>query len=128
MNTNVIAIVAISFLSVGLVWAVGNLIHPPQLKLKVVNGTLLIAENNVFNRTNPTIFAVVNAPTRLVILNKDFVKHDFIVDGLGINTSYLSSDQDFVTAIASKKPGTFEYYCSLHPSTMRGKIIIKEHR
>jgi plastocyanin len=127
MNANVIAIIAVSFISMGMIWAVGNLTHPSQLKVKNVSGVLLVAQDNVFNGTNPTIHAVANVPTRLVILNKDFVRHDFIVDGLGINTSYLSSDQDFVTAIASNKPGIFEYYCSLHPSTMRGKIIITEH-
>jgi len=68
----------------------------------------------------------VNVPKKLVVLNKDFVRHDLIVDKLNINTAYLSPEQDFTTAIASKNPGTFEYYCSLHPMTMRGKIIIKD--
>jgi plastocyanin len=85
---------------------------------------LLIAENNLFNNTNPTIKVHLGHPQKLTIANKDFVKHDFIIDELGINTSFLSSGQDFVTAIASKNNGTFEYYCSLHPSTMNGKIII----
>lgn len=61
-----------------------------------------------------------------LIINKDFVRHDFIIDELNVNTGYLYSAQDFTTAIASKNVGTFEYYCSLHPSTMRGKLVISD--
>ena len=126
MNTNIIAIVAISFMSVGIIWAVGNLTHTTlESKVKTANGVLLIAQDNRFNGTNPTIYVNTNLPKKLIILNKDFVRHDFIVDGLGINTSYLSADQSFITAIATKKAGTYEYYCSLHPETMRGKIVVK---
>lgn len=123
---NIIAIIAISFVTVGAVWAIGNFMIPhKQSNLKSIKGTLLIAQDNVFNKTNPNIFAKVNAPEKLTILNNDLVRHDFIVDKLNINTAYLSSGQDFTTAIASQKPGEFEYYCSLHPASMRGKIIIK---
>jgi heme/copper-type cytochrome/quinol oxidase subunit 2 len=126
MLNSIIAIVAISFMVVGMLWGISNIINGPQgSSIKNVSGILLIAQNNAFNNTNPDIYAAINVPTKLVIVNKDFVRHDLIVDRLNINTAYLSSEQDFTTAIASKKPGTFEYYCSLHPTTMRGKIIIK---
>jgi hypothetical protein len=126
MLNSIIAIVAISFMVVGMLWGVSNIINRPQgSSIKNVSGILLIAQNNAFNNTNPDIYAVINVPKKLVVVNKDFVRHDLIVDRLNINTAYLSSEQDFTTAIASKKAGTFEYYCSLHPTTMRGKIIIK---
>ena len=66
-----------------------------------------------------------NQPTKLIILNKDFVKHDFISEELGINTAYLSAEQDFVTGIASNKTGNYTYYCSFHPE-MRGTIEITQ--
>jgi plastocyanin len=47
------------------------------------------------------------------------------VDELNINTAYLSTQQSFTTAIASRVPGTFEYYCSLHPNTMRGSVVVR---
>ena len=84
----------------------------------------MIAENNAFNDTNPDIHAKAAIPLKLIVINKDFVRHDFIVDKLNINTAYLGTEQEFITAIASQQPGTFEYYCSLHPAQMRGKIII----
>ena len=123
---NIIAIIAISFITVGTIWAIGNFMHPAkESTTKHFKGILLIAEDNLFNGTNPDIFAMAHVPEKLVVLNKDFVRHDLIVDKLNINTAYLSPGQDFTTAIASNIPGTFEYYCSLHPTTMHGKIIIK---
>jgi plastocyanin len=123
---NIIAIIAISFITVGSVWAIGNFMIPhKQSTLKNLKGILLVAQDNAFNKTNPDIFARVNTPEKLTILNNDLVRHDFIVDKLNINTAYLSPEQDFTTAIASKKPGIFEYYCSLHPASMVGRIIIK---
>ena len=126
MINNIIAIIAISFVTVGSVWAIGNFMIPhKQSNLKSLKGILLVAQDNAFNKTNPDIFATVNTPEKLTILNNDLVRHDFIVDELNINTAYLSPEQDFTTAIASKKPGIFEYYCSLHPASMVGRIIIK---
>jgi plastocyanin len=127
-RNNIIAIVAISFTVVGALWGIGNLLNTPEESAaKNVEGVLLIAENDIFNKTNPDIQATVDIPKKISILNKDFRRHDFIVDGLNINTAYLSTEQSFTTAIASRVPGTFEYYCSLHPDTMRGKIIIGEN-
>jgi plastocyanin len=123
---NIIAIIAISFVSVGVIWAIGNFTHPAKVSTtNHIKGVLLVAQDNLFNGTNPDIIGTVNVPEKLVVLNKDFVRHDFIVDKLNINTAYLSPEQDFTTAIASKTSGIFEYYCSLHPITMRGKIMIK---
>jgi plastocyanin len=126
MINNIIAIIAISFVTVGSVWAIGNFMIPhKQSTLKNIKGILLVAQDNAFNKTNPDIFAKVSTPEKLTILNNDLVRHDFIVDKLNINTAYLSPEQDFTTAIASNKPGIFEYYCSLHPASMVGRIIIR---
>lgn len=125
-RNNIIAIVAISFTVVGALWGIGNLLNAPQESAgKNVEGVLLIAENDAFNKTNPTIYAKVDTPKKISILNKDVRRHDFIVDELNINTAYLSMQQSFTTAIASRVPGTFEYYCSLHPNTMRGSIVVR---
>ena len=127
MRNNIIAIIAISFTIVGSLWGIGNLLNAPQeSRLDKIEGILLIARNNAFNDTNPDIYAQSNVPKKIVILNKDFVRHDFIVDELNINTAYLSSEQDFTTAIATSKVGEFRYYCSLHPNIMTGQIIISE--
>jgi Cupredoxin-like domain len=126
MLNNLIAIVVISFIIVGSLWGIGNLLNPVKENGMKAEGILLVAENNFFNNTNPTLLIDRNIPEKITIINKDFVRHDFIIDELNVNTGYLYSAQDFTTAIASKDVGTFEYYCSLHPSTMRGKLIISD--
>ena len=128
IRNNIIAIIAISFITVGGLWGIGNLLNPPHpSSLDSRQGILIVAKDNLFNETNPTIYAKIDDPNKLTIVNKDLVRHDFIVDELNINTAILSPEQDFVTAIASEKAGEFEYYCSLHPTTMRGKYCSEEN-
>ena len=128
IRNNIIAIITISFITVGGLWGIGNLVNPSQpSSLDIREGILLVAKDNLFNETNPTIYAKIDEPNKLTIQNKDLVRHDFIVDELNINTAILSPEQDFVTAIASEKQGEFEYYCSLHPATMRGNIVVREN-
>jgi plastocyanin len=126
MRNNIIAAVVISFIIVGAMWGIGNLLNPPpQDNANRGNGILLVAENNAFNETNPDIGIKVNDPKEITILNKDFVRHDFIVNQTGItgiNTSILFSDQHFKAYLVAQQPGVYEYFCDLHP-TMRGKIV-----
>jgi len=130
MRNNVIAIVAISFTTVGVLWGVGNLLNPPEESVTNVEGILLIAERSSFNDTNPDLHVSVNVPVKLLVRNEDAVTHDLRVDqaengGITpINTAPLRGGQDFLTAIVAEKPGTYEYYCSYHAG-MRGKIIAK---
>ena len=126
LRNNIIAIIAISFITVGGLWGIGNLLNSPQpSSLERREGILLVAKDNLFNETNPTIYSKIDEPTKLTVVNKDLVRHDFVVDALNINTAILSPEQDAVTAIASEKAGEFEYYCSLHPATMRGSIVVR---
>ena len=126
MRNNIIAAVVISFIIVGAMWGIGNLLNPPpQDNTNRGSGILLVAENNAFNETNPNINIKVNDPKEITILNKDFVRHDFIVNQTGItgvNTSILFSDQHFKAYLVAQQQGTFEYFCDLHPA-MHGKIV-----
>ncbi len=128
MHNNIIAVVAISFATVGALWGIGNLLSPePEVDLPVED-VLLIAQRSTFNDTNPDVYVTVNVPTKLVVQNNDAVTHDLKVDASSnggitpINTAPLRGGQDFLTAIVASKPGKYEYYCSYHPQ-MRGQII-----
>ncbi|HVX02545.1 MAG TPA: cupredoxin domain-containing protein [Nitrososphaera sp.] len=128
LRNNAIAIVAICCIAVGGLWAIGNLTkETKEADLSHVEGVLLLAERNTFNDTNPSISVNAGVPAKLVVVNKDIVKHDLQITGdktaiLNINTLPLNPEQSFPTAILAYKPGTYEYYCSFHPA-MRGKII-----
>lgn len=125
MNNNIIAIVAISFIVVGSIWGIGNLISQNNTHFSKSEGVLLLMKDNKFNVTNPDITVKIDQPLKISIANQDFRKHDFVVDDLNINTGYISSGQDFTTVIASNKIGSHRYYCSIHPGIMEGKIIVK---
>jgi plastocyanin len=125
LNNNIIAIITISFIVVGSIWGIGNLISQNNTHLSKSEGVLLLMKDNKFNVTNPDIIVKIDQPLKISIANQDFRKHDFIVDDLNINTGYISSGQDFTTVIASNKSGSYRYYCSIHPGIMEGKIIVK---
>jgi hypothetical protein len=128
MRNNIIAIIAISFATVGALWGIGNLTNPEPVIDLSVEDVLLIAQRSTFNDTNPDVYVAVNVPTKLVVRNNDAVTHDLKVDASSndgitpINTAPLRGGQDFLTAIVVSKPGTYEYYCSYHPE-MRGHIV-----
>jgi len=125
LNNNIIAIIAISFIVVGSLWGVGNLISHNNTQLSKSEGILLLMKDNKFNVTNPDITVKINQPLKITIANQDFRKHDFIIDEMNINTGIISSGQDFTTIIASDKIGSYRYYCSIHPGIMEGKIMVK---
>ena len=123
MNNNIIAIIAISFIVVGSIWGIGNLISNNN-QLSKNSGIILLMKDNKFNVTNPDISVKINTPLKITLANQDFRKHDFVVDDLNINTGFISSGQEFATVIDSDKIGTHRYYCSIHPGIMEGKIIV----
>jgi plastocyanin len=128
MRNNIIAIVAITFVMVGALWGVGNLLEEEEERELPVESILLITNRNTFNETNPDINVKVGVPAKLVVRNDDVIAHNLRVDGAQnegitpVNTAYLPAGRDFPTAIVTQKPGTYEYYCELHPE-MRGDII-----
>lgn len=128
MHNNIIAIIAISFATVGALWGIGNLLNPEPEVDQPVEDILLIAKRSTFNDTNPDVYVAINVPTKLVVRNSDAVTHDLKVDASSnggitpINTAPLRGGRDFLTAIVASKPGTYEYYCSYHPQ-MRGYIF-----
>ncbi|HEY9399079.1 MAG TPA: cupredoxin domain-containing protein [Nitrososphaeraceae archaeon] len=124
MNNNIIAIIAISFIIVGSLWGIGNLISQNNTQLSKSEGIILLMKDNKFNVSNPDIAVKINQPLKINIANQDFRKHDFVVDDLNINTGFISSGQDITTVIASDKIGSHKYYCSIHPGIMEGKIIV----
>jgi heme/copper-type cytochrome/quinol oxidase subunit 2 len=128
MRNDIIAIVAISFVTVGAMWGISNILNPPEeSEVSNVEGILLITQRSTFNDTNPDIRVSVNSPEKLVVRNDDVVTHDLKIDSNGgkilvVNTAPLQPGRDFITAVLAYEPGTFEYYCSYHPE-MRGRII-----
>jgi plastocyanin len=96
-----------------------------EFGISSANGLLMVANENKFNSTNPDINLATNASEDVVILNADSKEHDFVVDGLAVNSGILKTGEYFNTTLSTSQPGTYEYYCSLHPDDMRGRIFIQ---
>ncbi len=56
-------------------------------------------------------------------INQDDLPHTVVsTDGKGIKSPVLDTDQKFTHTFA--QPGTYAYYCSIHPK-MTGKVIVQ---
>jgi plastocyanin len=65
----------------------------------------------------------IKAGTEVTWINKDDVPHTVVSDDRKLFKSRaLDTDENF--SFTFKDPGTYEYFCSVHPS-MTGKIIVK---
>lgn len=128
VRNNIIAIVALSFVTVGALWGIGNLTREnEEADVPEVQGILLRAERNAFNGTNPDIHVTVNVPVKLNVVNADVIYHDFEVKSQtggieNVKTGNIPGGRHHLTAITAYKPGTYEYVCNLHPE-MKGRII-----
>ena len=92
--------------------------------LDVNSGVLIVSQDRAYNGTNPDINFKANIPQELVLLNKDSTPHDINVESLNIDSGILNKDEEFKTTITAES-GVYEYYCSLHPQDMKGKIILQ---
>ena len=73
-----------------------------------------------FNFTPPTL--TVAKGTKVTWINNDDVPHLIVnVQNRFKQSSVLDTDQKFNVTLTT--PGTYDYFCSLHPK-MQGKIIV----
>lgn len=91
--------------------------------------------NTTFKPSNPKTYNVeitnfAFSPSELKIkkgdsviwVNRDYTEHTITSDSGELDSGYLKEGKIYDHVFNT--PGTFEYYCSLHPS-MTGKIIVE---
>jgi plastocyanin len=66
--------------------------------------------------------ATVPAGTTVRWTNKDDVPHNVIGDDKSFRSKTLDTDENF--SYTFSKPGTYSYYCGIHPR-MTGKIVVR---
>jgi len=64
----------------------------------------------------------VKAGTTITWTNHDDIPHTVVNDDLVFKSKTLDTDDKFSTTLA--KPGTYSYFCSIHPK-MTGKVIVE---
>src|SRR5215469_4207609 len=73
-----------------------------------------------FNFTPPVL--IVSAGTKVTWVNKDDVPHTITSDDKLFGSRAMDTDDKF--SFTFQTPGTYSYYCSVHPK-MTGKVIVK---
>jgi len=73
-----------------------------------------------FNFTPSTI--TVSAGTTVVWTNEDDVPHNVTNPDKEFKSPTLDTDDKW--AYTFKKPGTYEYYCTIHPK-MTGRVVVE---
>ena len=61
--------------------------------------------------------------TTLTWVNDDDIPHTVAATGRAFRSKAMDTEQKF--SFTFTEPGTYEYFCSLHPH-MQGKVIVKE--
>jgi plastocyanin len=73
-----------------------------------------------FSFTPPAL--AVHAGTKVTWVNKDDVPHTVTSDDQLFGSRALDTDDKF--SFTFQTPGTYSYYCSVHPK-MTGKVVVK---
>jgi len=98
--------------------------HDAMMRRQTERKARVLAANEVgidnFQFSPATL--TVKAGTKVVWINNDDVPHLIVnIQNRFRQSPLLDSDQRFATTLT--KPGTYDYFCSLHPM-MKGKIIV----
>ena len=83
---------------------------PPTVNIKIDN----------FTFTPPTL--TVKAGTQITWTNADDIPHTVVSDDQSFKSRVLDTDEKF--AFTASKPGTYRYFCSIHPK-MTGTVVVE---
>jgi plastocyanin len=73
-----------------------------------------------FTFTPPTL--TVTAGTEVTWTNRDDIPHTVVTEDKTVKSKVLDTDDKFTYTFT--KPGTYAYFCSLHPK-MKGTIVVQ---
>jgi plastocyanin len=83
---------------------------PPAVEVKIDN----------FSFTPPTL--TVKAGTQITWTNADDIPHTVVSDDQRFKSKVLDTDEKFT--FTASQPGTYSYFCSIHPK-MTGKVVVE---
>jgi plastocyanin len=112
-KSNWILCVAVSMaLAVGALTTVQKSVAagPPTVDVKIDN----------FSFTPATL--TVKTGTQIVWTNGDDIPHTVVSDDQSFKSKVLDTDEKFT--FTAGKPGTYSYFCSIHPK-MTGKVVVE---
>ena len=80
------------------------------------------AEVKIANFTFAPADLTVAVGTQVTWTNRDDIPHNVVNDDASIKSKVLDTDDKFTYTFT--KPGTYAYFCSIHPR-MKGTIVVK---
>lgn len=107
-NLSIAAAILLAFTALPLETTV--LAGPPATEIKIDN----------FSFTPPAV--TVKAGTQVTWTNGDDIPHNVVSDDHSFKSKVLDTDEKFT--FTASKPGTYTYFCSIHPK-MTGKLVVE---
>jgi amicyanin len=101
-----------------LCWCGGVAVHSAAGAQKRADSNTVEIDNFSFSPMELTI----KAGAQVTWINRDDVPHTVVSVGKKFKSRALDTGEEFSYTFA--EPGTYEYFCSVHP-VMTGKIIVK---
>jgi len=80
------------------------------------------AEVNIDNFSFSPATITVKAGTTVTWTNRDDIPHTVVADDKSFKSKVLDTGETF--AFTPTKPGTYPYFCSVHPR-MTGKLVVE---
>jgi amicyanin len=80
------------------------------------------AEVKIDNFSFTPATVTVPAGTQVTWINRDDIPHNVRNDDASIKSKTLDTDDKF--SFTFTKPGTYAYFCSIHPK-MKGTVVVK---
>jgi plastocyanin len=80
------------------------------------------AEVNIDNFSFSPATLTVKAGTTITWTNRDDIPHTVVADDKSFKSKVLDTGEKF--SFTPTKPGTYPYFCSIHPK-MTGKLVVE---
>ena len=80
------------------------------------------AEVKIDNFSFGPVLLTIAPGTTVTWTNRDDIPHTVVADGKAFKSKVLDTDETL--SYTFDKPGTYAYFCSIHPH-MTGKVVVK---
>ena len=100
---------------------------PREVVIVAEDMSFTVSSQNLEGIKNPTLNFNSGEKISILFRNNDpGIRHDLIIEGLGIKTSILSyGESERIILTVPDNVGTKSYYCTFHKLMMKGLIVIE---
>ena len=100
---------------------------PREVVIVAEDMSFTVSTQNLEGIKNPTLNFIRGEKISILFRNDDpGIRHDLIIEGLGIKSSILSyGESERIILTVPDNVGTRSYYCAFHTLMMKGLIVIE---